>query len=155
MVVAVKLAKAEYRVLEPIRLLVNVKNAGAEPVSSQRSLCIYSTLKINAYQYGKLLPQTRFISTCGHRMTVGNSAIPGGGILKPGDEFRSHITANLARDMTDPGEYSVFVEMFLGREIEVGGKMVPLVARSEELRLKIIDLPLIAKPDGLDEGTWQ
>lgn len=147
--VKVKLEKHEFRALEPIRLFVEIENNSDNHRWLSASNCIYNVMKIYSYQFNLLVEKTRFLKNAGD---VGMSGGGQGMALNPGRIYRTHVTANLVNDMTNPGEYSLFVEFYTGICEEIDGKSIPLVGRSKEIKLRVLDIPKIIGPEGLDEN---
>ncbi len=143
--VRITLAKAEFSVLEPIPIKVEIRNDTDERKWRAATGRPYRDVHINVYDlrepFELLVAKTRY---------EGISGTPGGGIggmdFPPGQSYRHELFVNLANDMTSPGEYIFFVEVATGPLVELEGKMTTKVAQSKELKIRIIDLPPVIEP---------
>ena len=70
---------------------------------------------------------------------VGGSG-PEGKYLRPSESVRFEIVANLIRDMSRPSEYTIVVEVRFLTDYGFG-RLDPTVARSEPLKVRIIERP--------------
>ena len=142
--------KAEFKQLEPIPLEIVVKNVasttartiggGYAPESE------YRVVRIRIFDSkGNLLPETRWQS---FNVKYGGYPI-GGGLGSTGqgyeiaqdEEVRSDMTANLAYDMSSPGEYSIIAEFPTGEVREVDGSKIPVVAQSAVFKVRVLAEP--------------
>lgn len=139
--VTVKAARKEFHQLDPVILSVEIKNPAA-------SDC-YAILGNGPYKYkaiilivtdgdGCSMPPTVY-HLVGLVSPVGGSG-PEGKYLRPSESVRSEIVANLIRDMSRPSEYTIVVEIrfLLGCGFS---NLEPAVARSEPLKVRIIERP--------------
>ncbi len=138
--------KADFKQLEPIPLEVFVKNLAG---TKARTIGGSSVPPLSAYRYvmlrvynarGDLMRVTRyqtFDADTGH-YSITNGPLPDSRVLPVGSEFRLHPVANLAYDMSSPGEYSIIAEFPTGETREVAGVWVPVVAQSQVLKVRIL-----------------
>lgn len=124
----------EYRILEPIPIKYVIKNTSEEDRWQPTASNIYNIIDVNAYLYGFLVSKTEYTRRSGD---VGGSGTSVGGMFRPGQSLRGELLANLSSDMTMPGEYSVFVQMRTGRDVEIDGKKYLIVARSKEMKVRV------------------
>jgi hypothetical protein len=142
--------KGVFRQLEPVVIhlqATNVDPAGRDltlPAGHHR----YRYRRLKAYRYvhshqlgrnDDLVPQTNY-HLCESQLSPGGGA--DSGRLGPSAKERDRLVANLVNDMTNPGEYTIVVEMDYGYYDEAG-KWQPAVAHSNAIKVKVEGSPMI------------
>ena len=139
--------KKEFKQLEPIPLEIVVTNLSSSQAATigggYAPECEYRVVRIRVFDAkGDLLPETRWQS---YNVKYGGYQVGGSSLdrtlrfkIEKGKEVRSDVLANLAYDMTSPGEYSILVEFPTGEKRMVDGVEVPAVAQSAVVKVKVL-----------------
>ena len=139
-------SKTEFKQLEPIPLEIIVTNTSRDMAYSigggYGPECEYRVVCLRVFdRKGNLLPETRWQS---YNVKYGGYQVGGNSFdrlpfkIEMGKEVRSDVFANLAYDMTSPGEYSILVEFPTGEKRMVDGVEVPAVAQSAVVKVKVL-----------------
>lgn len=140
-------ASAEFAVLEPIWLKVVARNVSqhrsvARNLSGRSPETDYRTFPIKVYDAkGQPVPRTRYgdYDLKWRGLPVGSGGGGAYSLINPGKEVRGELVANLAFDMSSPGDYTIIVEfpMLLPAELDDGKG--PAVAQSKPIKVRVLD----------------
>ncbi len=139
--------KKEFNQLEPIPLEIVVTNLSSSTACSIGAgygpECEYRVVRLRVFdRKGDLLPETRWqsynVKYGGYQVGGSMVGMYGGTRIEKGKDVRSDVFANLAYDMTSPGEYSILVEFPTGEKRMVDGVEVPAVAQSTVVKVKVL-----------------
>lgn len=145
--VSASAAKDRFDLLEPIRLEVRAENVSVHheglPVTGALPEAYYQTFWLRVFDAeGRLLPKTRYYEDVPYRrMPIGMSNGSAGLVFSPGQEVSGKVVANLAYDMTRPGNYTILVEYRVGRTEMIDGQEVPIFAQSEPIEVEVVAEP--------------
>ena len=137
-------SKAEFAQLEPVTIAVEYTNVSDETVLIRGTSDKYRSFDIRAERDGQAVPWT-CLGDWNHTTPdkgIGKATYPLIPAWRPdraGAVYprKIHLDANLLRDMTRPGEYTLIVEL----EVFNPGLTTKSVARSRPVKVKIVDRP--------------
>lgn len=142
LIVRVEGAKDRYEQLDPIVLSVEIRNVDPSGNRILLGKDVYRYRYINVISTdirGNEMPLTT------SHLKLTGAAVGGSGkdgrYLDHSESFQFEVVANLVRDMTHPGLYTIILEVPFVMDFGAGRFQDPGIARSEPIRVRVVERP--------------